>query len=165
MFDEFRGLPVHPLVVHAAVVFVPLAALLGAVFVVPALRLRLRWPLLAVTLAALASVIVARLSGEELKESLNVQVSPAARLIDRHEDLAQQLLYLMLGFTALVVLAVATTLRQGSNASRGGVAGGRTQVGQTVLAVLITISAVAMTVQTVRTGELGTRAVWNPTGD
>ena len=164
MFDEFRGLPVHPLVVHAAVVFVPLAALLGALFVLPALRLKVRWPLLAVTLAALASVFVSRLSGEELRESLNLQASPAASLIDRHEDLAEQLLYLMLGFTVLVVLAVATTLRRSDDAGRVGVARGRIQVGQTVLAVLILIGGVAVTVQTVRTGELGTRAVWNPSG-
>lgn len=31
---EFFGLPLHPLVVHAAVVFVPLAALLVMVFAV-----------------------------------------------------------------------------------------------------------------------------------
>jgi len=164
VFDEFRGLPVHPLVVHAAVVFVPLAALLGALFVLPALRQRLRWPLLLVTLAALASVIVARLSGEELKESLNLQGSAAAPLVDRHEDLAKQLLYLMVGFTIVVVVAVATTSREARHADRPEVARGRVQVVQTALAVLILIGGVAVTVQTIRTGELGTRAVWNPTG-
>ena len=165
MFDEFRGLPVHALVVHAAVVFAPLAALLGAAFVMPALRARLRWPLLAVTLAALASVIVARLSGQELKESLNLEGSPAAPLVDRHQDLAQQLLYLMVGFTVLVVFAVAVTGRPASGTRSAGLARGRTQLAQSVLALLIMITGVAVTVQTIRTGELGTRAVWNTTGD
>jgi len=164
VWDEFRGLPVHPLVVHAAVVLVPLAALLGALFVVPALRLRVRWPLLAVTVAALVSVIVSRLSGEELRESLNLAGSPAAALIDRHEDLAKQLLYLMVGFTVVVVAAVATTGSRAGHADGAGVARGRAQVVQTALAALILIGSVAVTVQTIRTGELGTRAVWNPTG-
>jgi len=38
VFDEINGLPVHPLVVHAAVVLVPLAGLLGVLFAIPPTR-------------------------------------------------------------------------------------------------------------------------------
>ena len=44
---EINGLPVHALVVHAAVVFGPLAALAGVLYAVPKWRDKLRWPLVA----------------------------------------------------------------------------------------------------------------------
>ncbi len=58
------GLPLHPLVVHAAVVFIPLAAL-GAVLVVLSARFRGRYGGLAVLLgaAAVVAAFAARLTG------------------------------------------------------------------------------------------------------
>ena len=48
---EINGLPLHPLVVHAAVVFGPLAALAALAYVVlPAWRDRLRWPMVVLAL-------------------------------------------------------------------------------------------------------------------
>ena len=38
MFDEFNGLPLHPLAVHAVVALIPLSALLGVLFAVPRTR-------------------------------------------------------------------------------------------------------------------------------
>ena len=52
---EFHGIPLHPLVVHGAVVFTPLAAVAALVFVlVERWRELLRWPtaVLAVVAAA-----------------------------------------------------------------------------------------------------------------
>ena len=50
---EINGLPLHPLVVHAAVIFGPLAALAALVYaVVPRWRDRLRWPMVALALVA-----------------------------------------------------------------------------------------------------------------
>ena len=42
---EINGLPLHPLVVHAAVIFGPLAAVAALAFLVPRWRDRLRWPM------------------------------------------------------------------------------------------------------------------------
>ena len=43
---EINGVPLHPLVVHAVVVFAPLAALFGIAYaVLPNWRWALRWPL------------------------------------------------------------------------------------------------------------------------
>ena len=53
MFDRISGLPAHPLIVHAAVVLVPLLALGAIVYaVVPPLRKHFRW---AVGLLAIAA--------------------------------------------------------------------------------------------------------------
>jgi uncharacterized membrane protein len=67
---EFFGLPLHPLVVHGAVVLVPLAAL-GALAVIASGRARDRygWLVVAFAVAAAGAAVTARLSGEALAAS------------------------------------------------------------------------------------------------
>ena len=59
------GLPLHPLVVHAAVVLLPLAAL-GAIVIAVSERARMRycWLVVAGAFAAGGSVVAARVTGE-----------------------------------------------------------------------------------------------------
>jgi hypothetical protein len=63
----FFGLPLHPLVVHAAVVLLPLAAL-GTLLIAVSARARKRYGSLVVlgAFVAAGSVVAARLSGEAL---------------------------------------------------------------------------------------------------
>ena len=87
VFDTVLGLPVHPLVVHAVVVLVPLAAL--GVVVMALSRTwfdRLRWPVLAVLTVGLGSAFVAKESGEAFLARLQVQ----GDAIDRHVDLGDE---------------------------------------------------------------------------
>ena len=72
MFGEFSGLPVHALVVHAAVVFAPLAATAGIAFLVPTWRRALRWPLVVLAAIAVVTVFVAKESGKVLNEHLEI---------------------------------------------------------------------------------------------
>ena len=69
MPETVFGLPLHPLVVHGAVVLVPLAALL-AVIVAVSQEKRTRWGVLTwlMATAAWAATIVAKLSGETLED-------------------------------------------------------------------------------------------------
>jgi hypothetical protein len=61
------GLPAHPLIIHAVVVLVPLAALCAlAVVRRPAWRRRYGWPVLILTLAAAISAPVAVITGDQL---------------------------------------------------------------------------------------------------
>lgn len=64
---DILGLPLHPLVVHAAVVLLPLAAL-GALLIAVSKRARTRYGSLVVALSVLAtgSVVGARVTGESL---------------------------------------------------------------------------------------------------
>ncbi len=172
MFGEFRGLPVHALVVHAAVVLLPATALLGVLFIVPRWRARLRWPLLVATLISLGTLYVTRQSGYSLKASLNLG-GPVAQAVAVHQQLANQLVVLMLGLTVAVVAAFVATrpdraVPPGDASRRGGstrvdAQGGQTAVA-TVLAVLVLVGSIAVAVQTARVGEAGARALWNPTG-
>ena len=63
---ELNGVPLHPLVIHAVVVFVPLAALAAVLMAWPRWRWLARWPALLLTLGATAACYVATVSGAEL---------------------------------------------------------------------------------------------------
>lgn len=70
MFREFMGLPLHALVVHAAVVFIPLQVLAALLYAfVPALRryVCMWWIVLGLAVVGPAVAWVARLSGNEYK--------------------------------------------------------------------------------------------------
>lgn len=138
---EINGIPLHPLVVHAAVVFTPLAALTALAALVPAWRARLRWPLLVVALVALASVQLAVVTGENLLETRG----PESPLIEEHEERAELLRNVMIGFALLAVGAVAT-------ARRAGLA--------TALTALTALVGVGALVLVVVTGDLGAQSVW-----
>jgi len=153
MFSEIDGLPLHPLVVHAAVVLVPLAALMGFLFAVPRTRAWARLPLLLVALAAAGSTFLAKLSGENLEEVLELGGKPAT-LIEEHESRANVLLILVLVFAVAAVLAFVVTRTTTANSPV-----------VLVLAVALVVGAVAVGVQVYRVGDIGLRAVWNPTGD
>ena len=65
---EINGLPLHPLVVHAAVIFGPIAALTALAFLVPRWRLRLRWPMVGLALVATASIVPRVLTDQRSKK-------------------------------------------------------------------------------------------------
>ena len=74
---EINGVPLHPLVVHAVVVFAPLAALFGIAYaVLPGWRWALRWPLVAVTGIAVVTAFIATLSGQDLADSSGLIALP-----------------------------------------------------------------------------------------
>ena len=182
MPKEINGLPLHPLVVHAVVVLVPLTALIAVLFLVPRFRRSLRWPLVVLALVSLASTFVARQSGLNLKKVLvpppppgtEAAPNPLLDAIDRHQHLANQLWYIVIAFV-IVVLIAAYVLRPddelgpfpGRLGDPDDEEGATTldSVIRAVVAALVIVGAVAVVVQTVRTGEQGSKAVWNPTGD
>ncbi len=68
-FGLIQGIPVHPLVVHAAVVFVPVAALgLLLMAVWPKFGARYGWVVWGLALVATVSSFVAKESGEQLED-------------------------------------------------------------------------------------------------
>lgn len=161
--NTINGLPLHPLVIHATVTVLPLAAL--------AVLLAGVWPRArrAFNVAPLVlSVIAVLLLGVTYKTGNNLRAEIGSNpLIARHVHLAHQLLVPVLGLViASVVIEIVR--RQGTRQGSGS-GGGRQPVradnGSTVLAViaavLAVVFAVGTTVQTVRVGEAGAKAVWN----
>jgi hypothetical protein len=146
---EFNGLPLHPLAVHAAVVFAPLAALLAVGYALPAWSDRLRWPLLVTGLLAAASVVLAYLSGNSFREAnafFNDPASPVSDRIDEHEQYGSYLLWATLGFAVVVLFTVGAHDRPGRL--------------RTLLQALLVASAVVVGILAFLTGDAGSRAVW-----
>ncbi|MGH3648434.1 MAG: DUF2231 domain-containing protein, partial [Micromonosporaceae bacterium] len=64
-FEEILGLPAHPLLVHAAVVLVPMLVLVGVGYgLIPPLRRKLDLVLVGLALVAPGDVYLARESGQ-----------------------------------------------------------------------------------------------------
>jgi hypothetical protein len=146
---EFNGLPLHPLIVHAAVVFVPLAALAGLAYVVPGWRRLLRWPMLAAAAIAAGAVQLAVMSGDDLKDERHL----GGALLDRHEMWAGRL---QIGTWVLAgVVLVACWAIPRVRGRRGGVA-----VLGPVLVVVLPLVALAELYLVFRTGDAGAKAVW-----
>ncbi len=152
--DTLNGLPVHALSVHATVVLVPLAAALGVLFAVPRLREWTTFPLPLVAAGAAIATWVSVQSGEALKAAGGQGAAglggPVAELVAEHQDLGNQLLLMVVAYAVAVTIAVVVVRRAGRGVT-------------IVLSVLVVLGAVAVGVQTFRVGELGSRAVWNPT--
>ena len=70
-FDSLFGLPAHPLILHAAVVLVPLAAI-GTIAIAfwPAARRRIGWVVVGLALVGTVSCYLASKSGEALQENV-----------------------------------------------------------------------------------------------
>jgi uncharacterized membrane protein len=145
---EINGLPLHPLVVHAAVVLGPLSALAALAYaLVPRWRDRLRWPTLVAVLLATAAIWVAYLTGESFKESKDFFSSGAlGAKVELHEELADVLRLVTSAFAVVAVVAVWLHERRGA--------------ARIALAGLLSVAAIATLVYTVLTGEAGAQAVW-----
>jgi len=148
MFDLVNGLPIHPLVVHAVVVLLPLAVL-GTIAIVARPRWRVTFGPLVVGSAAVATILVpiATSSGEALEKRVG---DPG-----QHAALGDQLIWF-----AVPLLLLATGLVWLARRS----AAGKAPIGPTalpaVVAGLAVVAALATSVQVYRVGDSGARAAW-----
>lgn len=148
MPETVLGLPLHPLIVHATVVLVPLTA---ALVILTAVSPRLRvWAGPLPLAGALVSTALAPLStstGESLEHRLG-----ESKLIEEHAELGDMLVWFCLGM--LVVVTATYFLHRRGSVTRG--------LGMT-LAVLGVVAGLATTVQVVLIGHSGAKAVWDGT--
>lgn len=152
MPSDIGGIPLHPLVVHAVVVLLPLAAVgVLLIAVVPAWRKNYATLVLVITAIATAAVPVATSTGEDLQET--VSENP---LVHKHAQLGDTALWFALPLLACAVALwwVARKERADQAVSRGFV---------TVVAVVSVVVALATTVQVVRIGHSGAKSVWQGT--
>ena len=143
---EINGLPLHPLVVHAAVVFGPLAALTALAYVVlPAWRDRLRWPMVVLALIGTGAITAAYFTGMNFFNSRPPELQQL-EILQTHRTRAIRLFWVTLGFGVLAVLAAWLHTRTG--------------VVRVVLNVLLGLAALAVLALAVLAGDAGSRAVW-----
>lgn len=143
--DQVAGLPLHPLVVHAVVVLVPLTALGLVVMASSGTRSRRYSPaVLLVAVVAAGAAFVAMWSGQQLRRER------AGLPASVHFQYGEILPWVALGLLVLVAV-MALMDRQGG--------GHRNAVG-TVFSIVAIVAAVAAVVMTVLTGHAGAQLVW-----
>ncbi len=144
MVDAVFGLPLHPLVVHAVVVLMPLSAL-GVIALVAVRRWRERFavPLLGLLAVGSVSAVVAMVAGDELAEVVG---SPGA-----HETWGQAVAFTSVGFLLVAGGWLWWVRRPDDEPNRA----------REALGWLAALIGVAVVVLTVLAGHSGSSAVWS----
>jgi len=161
MFEEFMGIPAHPLLLHAAVVFVPLLALLtiGYALVAP-IRPHTRWVLGLLAVGAPLAALVTKLSGDAFLERMQAanRVTPEfLPKLETHQEFGDITLWATIGL-AIVALALVRFV-----APRAADVGADGRPGRPLTLALQVLSVVAAGVAiyyVFRTGDSGAKAVW-----
>lgn len=159
MLDEFNGLPIHPLIVHAAVVFVPLLVLGAALYAVaPRLRSRLGWAVTLLAVVAPGATLIAKLSGDRFERRLverDILTEDSGELVERindHQSLGNMTLWFTIALGVTSLLLVFMTSRRAPAIPKWGTI---------VLGVIVIGLAAASGYYLFWTGEYGARAVWD----
>jgi hypothetical protein len=152
--EQLFGLPAHPLVVHAAVVLLPLAAVATLVCAaVPRARRAYAPVALGLALVATVAVGLAQGSGEELEDEVD-----ETELVEEHTEQGERVLQWAIAVTvaAAAVTAVPALARRRP-----------TLPGRTVTAVVVALALVAgagATWTVVEVGHSGAKATWDDVG-
>lgn len=161
MPESIGGIPLHPLVVHAVVVLVPLAALgLLAVVVFPALARRYSGLLVLLTLVAGGAVPVAIRTGQQLREGLQASLpagSPTAQAIETHARLGQEMYYVAPPLVIATVLVWWMTRRDIQRRPLG-------SAPRWLVRIASVVAAVVGLVWVVRVGHSGAATIWKGVG-
>lgn len=145
LFDTIAGLPVHPLVVHAVVILLPLSAIgLIACVLRPAWRERFG---ILVVLGALAGSVAAWVA-EESGEQLAARVGKPAE----HAEWGERLVPVAFGYAVVTLIWYAAQRR-----SRSGTGVGR------IFGIVGALLGVAVMVLTTLVGHTGAKAAWADT--
>ena len=150
MPETVSGVPVHPLVVHAVVVLIPLAAV-GVILIAafPRWRPAIGFTVLAVTAVGTALVPIAMMSGNNLADSVG-----KAPLLTRHQELGNSLWYVAVPLLLVSLLLWWLGRRERSEQRLSTTA----SVAVGFLGVIVAAAAI---VQVARVGHSGAEAVWS----
>jgi uncharacterized membrane protein len=143
------GLPLHPLIVHLAVVLLPLSAL-GAIAIAVRPAWSKRFGVLVVAGAAVGAIaaVISKNSGEDLAQQVGVT--------SQHLDYGNLMPLLAGGFLALIAVFWLFDRGVPGNRSR--------PLWLKVLAVVVALAAIVVIVWTALTGHSGAEAVWGSVG-
>lgn len=167
MWEEISGLPLHPLAVHAPLVLVPLLIVVAVGYaVIPPVRPRLAWALVALAVLAPVAVLAARLSGEAFRSRLAGRDQLPAELavrVDEHAGFSLTLLWLVIALAlvcvGMVVLAAGMRPRTQGDAEPAVRRSGPVVVWGLAAVAVLALSAGAGW-YLVETGDSGARMVW-----
>jgi heme/copper-type cytochrome/quinol oxidase subunit 2 len=169
VLDRFNGLPLHPLIIHAVVVLIPLLGLGAIVYaVVPGLRRHFRIVVGLLAVAAPGAVIAAVISGNTFSKNKNLQSPQVQATITTHHNFGINTMWFTIGLgvaTLLLVFLVAPAYRRRSYRGNDDTlpAPARTSpvVVQVVLGVIVIGLAGVTLYYVFKTGDSGAHMVFN----
>jgi uncharacterized membrane protein len=145
LFGSVAGLPLHPLVIHAAIVLIPLAAISALVMsYLPSFSRRYGKVTLVIALVAQASLFLAKTTGEAFEEILDKDVG-------NHAELGEIAPFVTLPMIALIYLRW--------RLDRSGATVGSALVRRLTSLALI-VASLASIVIVVLVGHSGAESVW-----
>jgi uncharacterized membrane protein len=145
--DTVFGLPVHALVVHGAVVLIPLAALGGILMAIrPTFSRRFGTLVVVIAGAAAGSAVVARLSGEQLAERVGKP--------ELHAQLGEVMPYIAVAMFALILVFWLF--------DRGIPANKYRPMWLVILGIVMLLVCCLAIFWVIRVGHSGSTAVWGP---
>ena len=172
MFNEINGIPAHPLLVHFAVVFVLLLVAGSVVYaVVPFLRRRIGWAVIALAIVAPACAWFAKEAGESLRAARFAQPGLPADIIadlDDHQRFGELTEYFTLGLGVATLLLVLVSVARGRvPVAEGGDGEPMPKRNTGALIATVGLSAVVLVLAGLtayyiyETGDSGARMVWS----
>jgi hypothetical protein len=167
VFEEVLGIPAHPLILHAAVVFIPLQVLfaIGYAFV-PWVRSHAAWAVAALVVVAPGAALLAKLSGDAFRARLVRNHTVGAQVlvnIDNHRSYGTMTVYWTTGLavlTLIMLLAQRAVLRGSAQAGLIIQPNGSVVIGA-VLSIVVLAVAVATGYYVFKTGDTGAHIVWS----
>jgi hypothetical protein len=175
VFEEVFGIPAHPLLVHAAVVFVPLQILAAFAYaLLPFARHYIAWLVAGLAALAPATAWLAQESGEAFQERLVRNKTVGDELIkqiNEHSSYADKLLLASIVLSLLMVSLVLVQMLRSRRPSDG-TAGSDTDKsasgsgkGSIVVAAILTVAVLGVGAGTgylaFKTGDTGAQMVWS----
>lgn len=160
VFERIMGLPAHALIIHAAVVFIPLLVLAALAFgLVPALRGRIGWVAVLLAVIAPAAAFAAKESGVALENILRAKGFSAEILaqIEAHAGYGERAFWFSLALGVLVLVHVYVT----GNFPRVRAPGSVPAIVNLVLAAVSAVIALITAYYIYKTGDTGAKAVWS----
>ena len=145
LFGSVAGLPLHPLVIHAAIVLIPLVAISALVMsYLPSFSRRYGKVTLVIALVAQASLFLAKVTGEAFEEILDKDVG-------NHAELGEIAPFITLPMVALIYLRWRLD-RSGANVGSPWV--------RRLTSLALIVASLASIVIVVLVGHSGAESVW-----
>ena len=141
---EINGLPLHPLVVHAAVIFGPVAALTSLLYAAsPRWRVRLHVPAALLAVVGSGAIFAAWFTGRNFLS--NRPELKQLTLVHTHQHRGNILALVTIAYVLLAIVAWVV----------------RAQPAGQVVRVLLGLAALGVLGLAIMTGDAGARAVWS----
>jgi hypothetical protein len=157
VFNTIGGIPAHPLLIHAAVVFIPLLILGAVVYALwPRARGRIGWAVVALAIIGPLSALFAKLSGQDLRQHLidSGLSGPILTKINQHMSYGTNTLWWTIGLGVATLVVVGYLWRAVP-------AGGTESVPIRAAGVVVTVALGVVTGYYVfKTGDTGAHIVW-----